>query len=131
MDLKKRKSKNIVIGLILFCFVIILYFYNPVHTFFYPKCIFYETTGYFCPGCGTLRSFHSLFHGNFTEAFFSNVLIYILSFYFMLKLFFSKMKCGKFFLKFSSLEISVLMIIIMIYWVIRNINFYPFTILAP
>lgn len=29
----------------------------------YPNCPFFLLTGYYCPGCGTLRAYHQLMHG--------------------------------------------------------------------
>jgi hypothetical protein len=40
----------------------------------YPTCPFYALTGYYCPGCGTLRAIHALLHGHLAEAFGYNVL---------------------------------------------------------
>jgi hypothetical protein len=34
----------------------------------YPTCPFYALTGYYCPGCGTLRAIHALVHGHPGEA---------------------------------------------------------------
>ena len=35
----------------------------------YPRCPFYLLTGYYCPGCGSLRSISALLHGHFLHAF--------------------------------------------------------------
>ena len=35
----------------------------------YPNCPFFLMTGYFCPGCGTLRAYHQLLHGDAGHAF--------------------------------------------------------------
>lgn len=34
----------------------------------YPNCPFLMLTGYYCPGCGTLRAYHQLLRGNGVEA---------------------------------------------------------------
>lgn len=34
----------------------------------YPTCPFLALTGYYCPGCGTLRAIHALTHGHLAEA---------------------------------------------------------------
>lgn len=33
-----------------------------------PPCSFFETTGYYCPGCGGTRSVISLLHGNVIDS---------------------------------------------------------------
>jgi hypothetical protein len=40
----------------------------------YPTCPFYALTGYYCPGCGTLRAIHALTHGHPGQAFGYNAL---------------------------------------------------------
>jgi len=44
----------------------------------YPPCPFLTLTGYYCPGCGGLRTVHDLTHGEFGRAFSSNPLITLL-----------------------------------------------------
>lgn len=55
-----------------------LYHFNPQEHPFYPRCLFYQTTGLWCPGCGGLRASHQLLHGNFIAAFQLNPLAVIL-----------------------------------------------------
>ncbi len=40
----------------------------------YPTCPFLAVTGYYCPGCGSLRMVHALTHGHVAEAFGRNAL---------------------------------------------------------
>ncbi len=44
-------------GIVLFCF-------DPERCGFYPICIFHQSTGLLCPGCGSLRAMHQLLHGH-------------------------------------------------------------------
>ena len=53
----------------------LLYFFNPAQFGFYPACLFYQTTGLLCPGCGTLRATHQLLHGHVEAAFRFNALL--------------------------------------------------------
>jgi uncharacterized protein DUF2752 len=43
----------------------------------YPTCPFYAITGYYCPGCGSLRMVHALTHGHVAEAFGRNALAFV------------------------------------------------------
>jgi uncharacterized protein DUF2752 len=43
----------------------------------YPTCPFYALSGYYCPGCGTLRMVHALTHGHVAEAFGRNALAFL------------------------------------------------------
>jgi uncharacterized protein DUF2752 len=42
----------------------------------YPLCPFLSMTGYYCPGCGSLRMVHAAAHGHLGEAFGSNPLAF-------------------------------------------------------
>jgi len=41
----------------------------------YPTCPFLFVTGYYCPGCGSLRAIHALAHGDLVTAIDRNVLL--------------------------------------------------------
>jgi hypothetical protein len=45
-----------------------LYSFDPSAASFYPPCPFRALTGLHCPGCGTLRAFHALLHGDIPGA---------------------------------------------------------------
>jgi hypothetical protein len=47
---------------------------NPGVPGHYPTCPFLALTGYYCPGCGSLRAIHALAHGHVGQAFGYNVL---------------------------------------------------------
>jgi hypothetical protein len=71
-------SKNQILYLVVALVATTFYFwFNPVKFSFYPACMFYQVTGYHCPGCGGQRAFHALLHGHFAEAFKLNLLIYL------------------------------------------------------
>jgi hypothetical protein len=40
----------------------------------YPQCFLYQTTGFYCAGCGATRALHALLHGRVLEALHDNVL---------------------------------------------------------
>jgi hypothetical protein len=42
----------------------------------YPTCPFLAVTGYYCPGCGSLRMIHAIGHGHLAEAFGRNPLAF-------------------------------------------------------
>jgi Protein of unknown function (DUF2752) len=43
----------------------------------YPPCLIRATTGWYCPGCGGLRSVHALMHGDLRTALHDNVAIWV------------------------------------------------------
>jgi len=47
----------------------LLYLFDPAaNDDPYPNCPFLWLTGYYCPGCGTLRAYHQILRGNPTIA---------------------------------------------------------------
>ena len=73
--------KKILISIIILLSVavlVLLHFYNPAENRLAPDCIFHATTGYYCPGCGTIRAFHHLMNGQFLTALDLNALAVLL-----------------------------------------------------
>jgi hypothetical protein len=54
---------------------VVLFLFNPAQNGFYPLCLFYQSTGLLCPGCGSLRAIHQLLHGNLVVAMHYNLLL--------------------------------------------------------
>jgi Protein of unknown function (DUF2752) len=57
----------------------VLWRFQPSGQFFYPRCAFYELTGWKCPGCGGTRATHALLHGNVSGAWNDNPLAVLLA----------------------------------------------------
>ena len=112
-----------------------LYLFNPATTSLYPTCPFYWATGCYCPGCGTLRALHQLLHGHLWTALGLNpltvVLLPLLGYWFL-------SEAKQVIVGFPLPRIHprarttwVLLGLILAYWILRNLPFYPFTVLAP
>ena len=117
----KLNNTNIYIFLIFAGFAALLYFFNPAQFGFYPRCLFYSSTGFQCPGCGGLRATYSLLHGNIFESLQQNFLAVIaLPFLFTEMLFpINKFKLTSYFN--TSLGIIILSVFIFLFTVLRNI----------
>jgi len=87
---KKGAGKTILylfgIAVILVAGCVIYFSYNPVESFFFPKCPFLALTGLKCPGCGSQRAIHALLHLDIRSAFQYNALLIISIPYIMLLL---------------------------------------------
>jgi hypothetical protein len=105
----------------------------------YPKCMLHQTTGLHCPGCGLTRSVHAALNGRFEQAFAYNALAVVILPYLGVSLVRSlwswlwgtplrpsRLPAGV--RKWMPLTIGVVMCL---FWVLRNIPVYPFTLLAP
>ena len=102
-----------------------------------PPCLFYELTGLLCPGCGTGRCMLALLQLDFFAAFRYQPLLLLCSpflAYYIAKLYIAFV-FGKDILPFPTVRnrwfgITVT-IVILAYWVLRNIPVFPFTLLSP
>lgn len=111
-------------------------YYNPDNQLSI-QCGLYKMTGFLCPGCGGQRAFHHLLHGEIISALKHNA-IFILGFPFLAYLYFACVKIYIFkdekyhnsFVFSSSFGYSFI-IILLVYFIIRNIPIWPFTYLLP
>ena len=111
----------------------ILYRFDPGQSGFYPKCVFHEITGLYCPGCGAARAFHALIHGDFLAALDLNPLLVIalpvIIVMIILEIvgYFRDRRYGL----FPMWQALALVVVIVVYTVLRNLPIEPFTYLAP
>ena len=75
---KKRALSGVAIIIVIIAGVYLYSQYDPEKSLFFPKCPVYTLTGYQCPGCGSQRAFHSLFHGEIVKAFMYNPLMMLI-----------------------------------------------------
>jgi hypothetical protein len=115
----------------------LLYFYfDPSHNNIFPPCPFYMVTGLYCPGCGSQRAFHALLHGDILQSAHKNILFVI---FLPLMIFSLLATVNNVFRKkktdqriFNSLLFAkVVLVIVLTFWVLRNIPAEPFSWLAP
>jgi len=123
--------------LLFFGLILVLFYFNvnPTEVNFLPKCPLYATTGIYCPGCGSQRATHYLLHFNFMGAMRQNVL-YLLALillgYHALTLLANKLFKKQYhsILNYKKTPIIILILVI-IFWVLRNLPWEPFNLLAP
>lgn len=103
---------------------------NPI------PCIFHELTGLYCPGCGSGRCFTALARGKIAEAFGYNQFAFIAApfcGYYLLKVYIRTV-LGRDVLPFfqvSSRAAWTVAVLVVAFFIMRNIPFFPFTLLAP
>ncbi len=137
----RRFGPNVAWGLKLACVsgvicvaLFVLFVFNPASSSFYVPCPFHRLTGLYCPGCGSLRAMHQLLHGNLPAAFGLNPLM-VLSLPFLGCWFISYSVSGVRKRPLASVIPSfwfwLILLIILLFWILRNTGDYPFTLLAP
>jgi len=113
--------------------ILLLYFFVEPKNGILPKCFFHELTGLYCPGCGVQRSFHALLNGHIITAVDYNLLFILclpLIIYFILVFTWGKKHTAASFIYKPVFSFTVLIIVVS-FWVLRNIPFAPFSWLAP
>jgi hypothetical protein len=114
---------------------VVIYLVNPVGSRLIPPCPLYWATGCYCPGCGAARAFHALARGEFGTAFGYNPLLIL-----------ALPALGYVYLSFLGGELFgrrlpapaglaphtwIIAVVLVVYWIARNLPWEPFTWLAP
>ena len=100
-------------------------------------CFTYTHFGIYCPGCGDTRALHALVHGHILEAFDYNLLfpfvVLILGWYYLVGLTTLLFRKRVMWIPQSLPTWGVLALAgtIVVFTVLRNIPYWPFSILAP
>ena len=113
--------------------ILLLYFFVEPKNGILPKCFFHELTGLYCPGCGVQRSFHALLNGHILTAIDYNLLFILflpLIIYFILAFALSKKHPSSSFIYKPVFSFTVVIVVVS-FWVLRNIPVIPFSWLAP
>ena len=113
--------------------ILLLYFFVEPKNGNLPKCFFHELTGLYCPGCGVQRSFHALLNGHIITAIDYNLLFILflpLIIYFILAFALGKKHPYSSFIYKSAFSFTVVIVVVS-FWVLRNIPYNPFSWLAP
>ena len=115
--------------------IALLYAFDPKRAAFFPSCPFRLITGWSCPGCGTLRALHALFHGHVGAALHDNALSVFVLLALAAAGAFDRLRvppAGGAVAKMTSpAAAACLLIVAVLFGVIRNIPVRPFVWLIP
>lgn len=137
VEISKLKLGLIISIVIALSLMLSLYFfYDPSEVSrLFPKCPFYSLTNLYCPGCGSQRAVHQILNGHIITGLRHNYLIGLLA-----------VVLGYQTLLYATHELTdrritnllhqtkttkAILVMILLFWVFRNINVFPFTELAP
>ena len=103
---------------------IVYFFYDPSSSRLFPRCLFLETTGIKCPGCGSQRAIHALLHGQVAAAWHYNAMLVtaipVICFYLLVSL--GQNRWPRFYrVMFSRAVLFSLVGLILLWSVLRNV----------
>lgn len=115
--------------------VVILTVFDPANSGIFPPCPVHYLTGWYCPGCGSLRAIHQILHGDLRSAWAMNPLTvlllpfigYGLASHALVVL--TGRSLPRVFLPAG--WIRALCAAIVLFGILRNVPLYPFELLAP
>ncbi|WP_129718378.1 DUF2752 domain-containing protein [Pedobacter sp. SYP-B3415] len=114
---------------------VVYYRYDPGRSVYFPKCPFHTFTGLDCPGCGSQRAIHALLHGNIGQAADNNLLL-VMSLPFLAVHYYHKTVSGITRRPYSWRVVGhpatarIIFVIVVLFWILRNIPLTPFQYLA-
>lgn len=114
---------------------VMLRLFDPATAGFFPPCPVHYLTGWYCPGCGSLRAIHQLLHGEVRAAWAFNPLTILLLPFLLYglaseaRLALSRKPLPQPFLRAG--WIRGLCGVILLFGIVRNFPGYPFELLAP
>lgn len=103
---------------------------DPNTSSFYPQCPFRALTGLDCPGCGMTRALHSALHGRILQAADHNLLMVVIAILAVAWWAFAALqrRRGRAPARFalSPRAIGAIGIVVVAFWVLRNLPMQPF-----
>lgn len=131
--MKKKFRTGLLVGII--ALAVLFFLLDPSKNQLFPRCAFNALTGYYCPGCGSQRAIHSLLHLNIAGVVGNNFLFLpavLAIIYHYIHTFLNKKFNWRlpniFYMKNTP---WVIFGIILLFWLLRNLPVYPFSVLAP
>lgn len=115
--------------------LVLVYLVDPREPGVYPVCPFYGLTGCYCPGCGTLRALNQALHGNLANAFGYNAYAMLALPVMAYSLVAASLRAfglpapSRMFI--PSKLIWALLAAVLAFWLLRNLPFGSFPVLAP
>ncbi len=123
-----RRAKLVAAGIGGGAAAVFLYLKNPVGVDLIPPCPFRAATGWYCPGCGSLRGLHELLHVHVLDAVQYNILM--VASLPLLGVLFAYDAAGHS-PRIRPAFVYVYFGMVIAYWVARNLPWFPFKALAP
>ena len=130
-----RRHRLLAAMLAAFLGLVLLEIFDPATSGIFPPCPVHYLTGWYCPGCGSLRAIHQLLHGNLRAAWAMNplsmVLLPFLSYGLISSVLFELRGRGLPEPFLRAAWIRALGAVIVLFGIARNLPLHPFDWLVP
>ena len=108
---------------------------SPEQSYLYPPCPFYFLTHRYCPGCGSTRAVYWLVRLDIPKAAHCNILLLLslpmIGYALLSEALVTLGRRALPSIVLNRLGGTVLVAAVLAFWLLRNLPFYPFNILAP
>lgn len=122
--MNKRRALIIITAVVVIVAAIVYFYFDPSSSRLFPRCLFLETTGVKCPGCGSQRAVHALLHGQVGEAWHYNAMMVVgiplIGFYLLVSVMQERWQ-RLYRVLFSRVVLLSLVGLIVLWWVLRNV----------
>lgn len=121
--------------IVLIGLAVLFFYFSPEQEEFFPQCPMYSLTGFYCPGCGSQRAIHHLLHFNIYGVVSNNFLFIPAILIIVYGLFLPEV--NRIFRKqyknllYHKCTPIIILLIVLLFWILRNIPVFPFSVLAP
>ncbi len=137
-DVRNSVNNRILIALItlvLLCVLVYSVSCDHKNEKLIPPCPMKYYTGYFCPGCGSLRAIQKVVHfdllGAMSENFFAVMFFPLLIFYIATNIKYVLTGTDMNIIRLPYYVTIGIAVFFILFWILRNVPFYPFSVLAP
>lgn len=114
---------------------VVFFMLDPATHQIFPECVFHSVTGYYCPGCGSQRAIHNLVHLNLARTIHNNLLFIpaglLVGYHYSYSYVNKKLNLNLPNLFYYKVTPWIILAVIVLFGILRNLPFFPFTGLAP
>ncbi|NNK87678.1 MAG: DUF2752 domain-containing protein [Flavobacteriaceae bacterium] len=122
-------------GIIILAMGSLYVFFDPSETAIFPKCPFFWLTGLYCPGCGSQRAIFHILQGDIIGGIQYNILLALLGLILLYQLIYyvlnNRLKRQIRNWLYMPMVTNTILIVVILFWILRNVPVYPFSLLAP
>jgi len=135
MAIIKQRLIYIGIAIVLILVLSLYFFIDPSKAGLFPKCPFLSLTGLYCPGCGIQRAIHDILNGQILTGIRHNYLLLLVGAVLIYQIWIlikqQRTNESSSNLLHKASVTKFILFLVLAFWALRNLPYFPFTELAP